>query len=79
MIISRDKIKAAMDEWIAENSPPPDFYPGGYYYELYPDQTRQKIVFMLMQMVEDGSAIKSKKKYIYKETSEMVWYYKIAV
>jgi len=73
-MITQEEIKAAMDEHLAKLTPPEEYFHAKWYNEnIYPWLNRQKVVALLMSMVESGTALKSEYQY------DGSWYYKIVV
>ena len=72
MNVSVDRIKEAMDEFIADNIPHDDYHPASWYRDnFYPNMTSAKVRGILAAMVNAGSAERSEKQY------NEVWYYKV--
>lgn len=77
MKISKDRMKAAIDEYKNKTTPPDGFFPVSYYAAMYPDETTAKISSLLRSMVSNKKAERSKNKYPHPENRNPQWFYKI--
>ena len=72
-MINQEKIKAAIDEYIANNTPPEGYYSAQEIKErIYPELGWQKVSAILEKMYRDGKVKRSENRY--GRTS--VWYYR---